>query len=163
MYSRLAKVFYFLTTAFFIIAFLYIYALLPEQISYEVRVGEIPTDQISRDTYFFISMALFVVLNLLIIVPAKMIENQAGERFRKVFRIGDPFRDHMIAWIYSFSGILNINLAIMAFFILRINNLSGIGSGLIEFIFYLAPLFFLIWIVFLFIILGKKIKKIQSV
>ena len=163
MYSRLSKVFYFLTTVFFIAAFLYIYALLPEKISYEVTTGEIPTNQISRDTYFFISLALFVVLNLLIIVPAKMIENQAGRRFRKVFRIGDPFRDHMIAWIYSFSGILNINLIIMAFFILRINNLSGIGSGLIGFVFYLAPLFFLIWIVFLFIILGKKIKKVQSV
>jgi len=163
MYSRLAKAFYFLTTVFFIIVFLYIYALLPQKLSYEVKIDEVPTHQISKDAFFFISLALFVVLNFLIIVPVKMIENQSVSRFRKVFRIGDPFRDHMIAWIYSFSGIININLVIMAFFILRINNLSGIGSGLSGFVFYLAPFLFLIWIIFLFIILGKKIKKIQSV
>src|SRR5690606_28384408 len=129
MYSRFAKVFYFLTVLFFIVAFLYIYATLPETVSYEVNERGGSVRQISRDTFFFIAIASFVVLNFLIILSAKMIENQAVKSMRRLFKVGDPLRDQMLSWIYSFIGILNISLIIMAFQILQINNQSGVGSG----------------------------------
>lgn len=163
MYLRFAKVFYFLSVVLFIITFLYIYASLPEEISYEVNDTGYPIKQISKDTYFFIAIAAFFVLNLLVTIPAKMIENQSIPSLRILFQVGDPFRDLMLSWVYSFSGILNICLIIMAFYILRLNNLNGIGHGGISFIFYLIPLFFVIWIVALFIILGKKMKQIQLI
>ncbi|MEX2594248.1 MAG: DNA topoisomerase IV [Anditalea sp.] len=162
MYSRFAKVFYFLSILFFIAGFLYIYAGLPEKVSYEVNETGYPIKQISRDAFFFIAIAAFVVLNLLVIVPAKLVENQFISRVRKLLVVGDPFRDQMLAWIYSFIGIINISLFIMAFYILRINSLNGMDSGGIDLIFYSVPLFFMVWIVTLFVILGKKIKQIQS-
>ena len=163
MYSRFAKVFYFLSVLFFIAGFLYIYAALPEMISYEVNEMGEPVKQVSKDAFFFIAIAAFVVLNLLVIIPAKLVENQSSRRIRKLLEVGDPLRDPMIAWIYSFIGIINISLFIMTLYILRINNLDGIGSGGMDFIFYSVPLFFLVWIIILFILLGKKIKQIQSI
>lgn len=161
MYTRLAKAFYFITVVFFIIAFLYIYASLPKNVAYEVSGAGQPIKQINQDTFFFVSIAVFVVLNLLIIIPAKMVENQTLNSFRKLFRIGDTFREYMVSWIYAFAGIFNINLAILVFYILKINVLDGSGGTEIAFIFYLGPLFLLLWIIALFILLGKKIKQME--
>jgi hypothetical protein len=162
MYSRFAKVFYLISILFFIAGFLYVYATLPEVVSYEVNEAGNPRD-ISRDAFFFVALAIFMVLNLLVIVPAKLIENQSLGRVGRLFEVGGPFRDQMLGWIYSFIGIINISSLILTFYVFRINTIKGSGSGGIDFLFYLVPLFFLVWIVVLFIILGKKIKQIQSV
>lgn len=160
MYSRFSKVFYFLCVVLFIFGFLYIYASLAEKITY--RLNDPPL-QVSRHAFFFFSMATFFVVNLLFVIPAKMIENQSIPRFRILLYQGDPFKDHLLSWIYSFSGIMNVSLLIMAYYILRINHLDGIGDGGNIFLFYLIPLLLIVWIIALFVILGKKIKQVQSI
>lgn len=159
MPTRFAKAFYFLSVMFFVIAFLYIYASLPDSVVYETGDIDSQAKQISKDSYFFTAMAVFVILNLLGILPAKMIENHAIPKLRLLFKVGDPFREHMLAWIYSFSAVINICLLIMAFYMIRLNSPDGIGHGIIGFIFYLVPLFFVLWVVALFVILGKKVKQ----
>jgi hypothetical protein len=159
MPTRFAKAFYFLSVMFFVIAFLYIYASLPESVVYEMGDGASPAKQLSKDSFFFTAIAAFVILNLMVILPAKMIENHTVPRLRILFKTGDPFREQMLSWVYSFSGVLNISLLIMAFYMVRLNNPDGIGQGGIGFIFYLIPLFFVLWVVALFVILGKKMKQ----
>jgi len=161
MYTRLAKAFYFLTVTFFIIAFLYIYASLPQNVVYEAG-GTGPLDkQVSQDAFFFVSVAVFLVLNLLLVIPAKMIENQTIQSFKRFFRVGDAFRENMLSWIYSFAGIFNINLAILLVYILKINVMDGPASENLAFIFYLVPLLLMVWVIALFILLGKKIKQME--
>lgn len=163
MYSRFAKVFYFLSVVFFIIAFLYIYASLSESVIYESGGAGIPLKQISKDAFFFAGITAFVLLNLMVILPGKLIENHAVPRLRILFRVGDPFREHMLSWIYSFAGVINTSLLIMAYYIVRINDPEGMGQGGINFIFYLIPLFFVMWVVALFILLGRKVKQTQLI
>jgi len=159
MYSRFAKVFYFLCVVLFIVAFLFIYASLPENVSYE---GNAPHNQVSRNIFFLVALAAFGLLNLLTIVPAKLFENQAIPRFRDLFKLGDPYRDKILAWLYSFSGLLNFNLFIMTFYILRINSPDGMDMGGMQSLFYLIPLLLVIWVIALFILLGKKINQVRT-
>jgi len=159
MYLRFAKVFYFICVVLFIVAFLYIYASLPEQLSYEADGAR---DQLSKGLFFSIALGLFVVLNLVTVLPAKMLENQSFPRFRRLLRVGDPFRDKMLAWIFSFCGLLNINLFIMAYYVFMINNPERTEMGGMAAVFYLAPLLYLVWIVGLFVLLVKRFKQFQS-
>ena len=162
MYTRFAKVFYFITVVFFIVGFLYIYASLPEKVTYELSGDGSAGKELGRDTFFFVAMATFVVLNLMIVVPAKMVESNFSLRLRRILHAGDPFRDQMLSWVYSFAGIFNINLIILDLYVSRINSFVGNESGWFNFIYYLGPVLLLLWILALFFLLGKRIKQIQS-
>ena len=99
MYTRLAKVFYFITAILFIVTFLYIYASLPEEVAYEVNGSGSTVKGMSRDSLFFVSMAIFVGLNLILVIPAKMVENQVLGRIRNLFKTGSPFRESLLIWV----------------------------------------------------------------
>ena len=72
MYTRVAKAFFFLTVILFIVAFLYIYASLPQTVAYEIDGWGNTVKGIGRDAFFFVSMAIFVAFNLILVIPAKM-------------------------------------------------------------------------------------------
>jgi hypothetical protein len=162
MYYRFGKVFHFLSVLIFIFVLLYTYAALPDQVAYEIdRQGAI-SKMISKNAFFYTGIILFVVLNVILITPGKLIENQGTKNIKRLFPIGDIFRDYMLTWIYSFVGIINISLCIMSLFVHSINNQNEISSGDFNFFFYLIPVFFVVWIVGLFWILVKKFKSLQS-
>ncbi|WP_194974864.1 DNA topoisomerase IV [Aquiflexum lacus] len=162
MYYRFGKVFHFLTVLVFIFVFLYTYSALPDQVAYEIDSQGAISKIISKNTFFYIGIILFVVLNIILITPGKLIENQSTKNIKRLFSIGDVFRDYMLTWIYSFVGIINISLCIMSIFVHSINNQNEISSGEFNFFFYLIPVFFVVWIVGLFWILLKKFKSLQS-
>lgn len=162
MYSRFSKAFYFLTIVFFLIVFLYIYSASREFVSYEVSDTGMPLKQITRDMFFYITVTVFLVSNLILVIPAKLIELQYTLKLKRLFPRGDAFRDHMLAWIYSFTGILNISLVIIVFYIHSISNQNEIKSHEFNFFFYLIPVFFVLWVLGLFFILSKKMKQLRS-
>lgn len=162
MYTRLAKAFYFVTAIFFIAAFLYIYAALPEAVAYEVDGNSNLVKGMSRDSFFFVAIAIFVGLNLILVIPAKMVENQVLGRTRNLFKKGSPFRDSLLIWVYSFGGVVNLNLLLLVFYILRINNFGGNAPSGFDILYYLIPFLLVGWIVALFILLGKKIQQVQD-
>ncbi|WP_373524048.1 DNA topoisomerase IV [Aquiflexum sp.] len=162
MYYRFGKVFHFLSILLFIFVFLYIYSALPDQVIYEFDNQGGTSKIISKNTFFYIGIILFVVLNVILIAPGKLIENQATKNLKRLFPIGDIFRDYMLTWIYSFVGIINFSLCIMSLFVHSINNQNEISSGDFNFFFYLIPVFFVVWIVGLFWILLQKFKSLQS-
>jgi len=162
MYYRFGKVFHFLSVLVFIFVFLYTYAALPDLVAYEMNSqGEI-SKIMSKDTFFYVGIILFILLNVILITPGKLIENQSTINLKRLFPIGDIFRDYMLTWIYSFVGIINISLCIMSLFVHSLNNQNEISSGEFNFFFYLIPVFFVVWIGGLFWILVKKFKSLQS-
>ena len=161
MYSRFGKVFHFLSILIFLMVFLYIYALLPQTVAYEIDPAGYTIQQGSRDGFFFMGMGLFLLSNILIVFAAKMIERQSVGNLRKLFPIGDPVSDNMLSWLYSFTGIINICLGILAYYIYRINEVEWSISGGSVILFYSIPVLLMVWLLGLFVLMGQKIKQLQ--
>ncbi len=163
MYYRFAKAFHLLAVLFFIVTFLYLYSGLPEKVVLDMDESGKALKTISRDMFFYIGIGVFVILNLLLITPAKLIETKSSSNLRKLFKVGDPYRDYILSWIYSFVGIINISIVVIAFYIHNINGSPELGSGnKSQFLLYILPVFFVIWIVMLFVILSKKLRQVKS-
>jgi hypothetical protein len=162
MYYRFGKVFHFLSVLLFIFSFLYIYSALNELVVLEIsEEGEV-VKSMGKNTFFYSGLLIFIILNVTLLTPAKLIEHQSTKNLKKLFPIGDDFRDYMLTWIYSFIGIINFSLSIMALFVHSINNQNEISTGSFAFFFYLIPIFFVVWVIGLFWILLKKFTAIQK-
>ncbi|MFN3803022.1 DNA topoisomerase IV [Belliella pelovolcani] len=162
MYYRFGKVFHFLTVLIFVFVFLYIYAALTDIVAYQLDDSGGFDKSIGKETFFYTGIVAFIVLNVLLVVPAKMIENQSISSLKRIFPKGELLSDYMIAWMYSFVGIINVSLIIMTFFVHSINNQNEISAGEFSFFFYLIPVLFVIWIGALFWILIQKFKEVQA-
>ncbi|ERM82607.1 hypothetical protein P872_04650 [Rhodonellum psychrophilum GCM71 = DSM 17998] len=161
MHFRFGKVFHFFSVLLFIFSFLFIYASLSEQVAYAIDDQGTVLKQVSKESFFYTGIIFFVVLNVLIIFPGKMVENQSTKNIKRLFPVGDPARDRMLIWIYSFAGIINVCLAIMLLFIKSLNHQNEISMSEFSFFFYLIPVFFVVWIIALFWILLEKFKSVQ--
>ena len=162
MYYRFGKAFHFISVLFFVFSFLYIYAALPELVTYELNEDGVGEKIVTKNSFFYSGIILFLILNVLLVTPAKLIENQSTANIKRLFPIGDLFRDYMLTWIYSFVGIINISLCILGLFVHSINNQNEIATGEFKLFFYMVPVFFVIWIGGLFWILIQKFKTIQK-
>lgn len=161
MYYRFGKTFHFLSILFFVVVFMYIYSSVPETVAYQVNEEGLMVKGFSRSTFFYAGIVIFALLNIILAVPAKMIEKQSTPNLKRLFPTGDDFRDYMLTWIYSFIGIINVSLCILALFVHSINNQNEISSSSFSGFFYLVPVFFVTWIVALFWILFQKFKTLQ--
>jgi hypothetical protein len=161
MYFRFGKVFHFFSVLLFIFSFLFIYASLSEQVAYAIDEQGAVLKQISKESFFYIGIIFFVVLNVLIIFPGKMVENQSTKNIKRLFPVGDPSRNHLLIWIYSFAGIINISLSIMMLFVKSINHQNEISMSAFSVFFYLIPVLFVVWIIALFWVLLEKFKSVQ--
>ena len=68
----------------------------------------------------------------------------------------------MLTWIYSFVGIINVSIIVVAVYIFQLNGVieeTGRPSG---FGLYVLPVLFVIWMVLLFVLLTKKMRTVQS-
>lgn len=162
MYYRFGKAFHFISVLFFVFAFLYIYASLPDLVSYQLNEDGVGIKIITKSSFFYTGIILFLVLNVLLIAPGKLIENQSTANLKRLFPTGDVFRDYMLTWIYSFVGIINVSLCILGIFVLSINNQNEMATSEFTFFFYLVPIFFVVWILGLFWILIQKFKSIKK-
>lgn len=161
MYRRFAKAFHLLSVLLFVFMFLYIYAALPEYVAYQINDRALPVESISRDSFFYFGIAVFLIVNFLLIIPAKLIDKRATLNFKRLFPKHEPFTDQILGWLYSFGAVLNITITTIAFYIHSINNQNEISSGEFNLFFYMIPILFMIWIIALFVILGKKLKQVR--
>lgn len=162
MYYRFGKVFHFFSVLTFIFSFLYVYSSLSELVALEIAEGGEVIKSLSRNTFFYTGLIIFILLNVILLIPAKLIEQQSTKNLKRLFPTGDKFRDYMLTWIYSFVGIINFSLSIMGLFVHSINNQNEISTGSFAFFFYLIPIFFVVWIIVLFWILLKKFTAVQK-
>ncbi|GHB29266.1 DNA topoisomerase IV [Mongoliitalea lutea] len=162
MYIRFGKVFHGLTILLFLFVFLYFYAALSDRIAYAVDEDGGWLKTITKGTFFYTGLIIFGLLNVILAVPGKMIENGSIASLKRLFPVGDIFREYILLWIYSFIGIINVSLSILTLFVHSINNQNEISADSFSFFFYLVPIFFLTWILALFWILFKKFQDIKE-
>jgi len=162
MLYRFGKAFYFFSLFGFIFLLLYFYSAMPEGVGFSTNeLGSI-TDRVPKSTFFYGMIAFFVILNLIVLVPPKLVETKTHKGLARIFPTGDVYRDYYLGWFYSFGGVLNLSLIMMVFYIHSINNQNEIATSEFTFFFYLAPALLILWVIGLFAILVGKFKQIQQ-
>jgi Na+/melibiose symporter-like transporter len=99
---------------------------------------------------------------VILIVPAKLIEMKNNTPLRRLFPVGDTFRDPMVAWIYSFIAVLNISISIMVFYIHSLTNQNEIESSEYNLFFYVVPVLLVVWVIGLLYLLAGKMKQVKT-
>lgn len=161
MYYRFGNAFYYLSILTFLFFLLYFYSALPEQVG--IRVDE--SGNINRNwekgTFFYSMIGAFLLLNAISLFTPKSLETKTNQKMHRVFPIGDPFRDYILAWFYSFAGLINLSLGLLVFYVHAINNQEEIAAGSFSFWFFLMPTLLFVWVVGLFVLLVGKFKSVQ--
>lgn len=158
MYYRFGKASYYLSIIFFLFFLLYFYSALPERVFLQPDAS----NAWEKGSFFYAMVTLFVILNGISLFPPKLLETKSWKKLHRVFPVGDPYRDYLLTWFYSFGGVLNLSLAMMIFYTHSINNQQEITSDQFNFFFYLIPVLLLIWIIALFLLFVGKTKQIQN-
>ncbi|MFC3414735.1 DNA topoisomerase IV [Algoriphagus hitonicola] len=162
MYHRFGKAFYYFSIVIFLFMLLYFYSGMGEQVIYDLAESESGGGRIGKNTLFYGLIGFFIVLNVIAIFPAKMLETKTHQKLHRIFPLGDPYRDYILTWFYSFGGVLNVSLGIMALYFHAINNQEGISSDYFNFFFYLIPVLLVAWIIGLFALFVGKAKQLKS-
>ncbi len=162
MFYRFGKAIYFISVLLFIFVLLYFYSALPESVSYQMDEVGNSTADLGKGSFFYLMIAMFVICNGLVLLPPKLLETKSHTGLRRIFPVGDSYRDYFLGWFYSFGAILNLSLGLMVFYTHSINNQNEIASSEFNIFFYMIPVLFLVWIVGLFLILTGKFKQVQN-
>ncbi len=162
MFYRFGKAIYFISVLLFIFVLLYFYSALPESVSYQMDEAGNSTADLGKGSFFYLMIAMFVICNGLVLLPPKLLETKSHTGLRRIFPVGDSYRDYFLGWFYSFGAILNLSLGLMVFYTHSINNQNEIASSEFNIFFYMIPVLFLVWIVGLFLILTGKFKQVQN-
>lgn len=163
MYYRFGKVFYFFSVMVFLFALLYFYAALPEQIGFRLEDQGVLLRDYAKSTFFYGFALIFLALNLVTVYTPKTLETKTNLKLHRLFPIGDPFRDYILAWFYSFGGWVNLSLSLAAVFVHAINNQDIIDASAYNFWYFLMPVVLFIWVGALFVLLLKKFKSTKGV
>ena len=162
MYYRFGKAFYFLSVALFIFFLLYFYSAMPEKVSYNLSESGLSPEKLSKGSFFYGMIAVFIIMNVIVLLPPKLLETKNHQGLTRVFPKGDVFRDYYLGWFYSFGGILNMSLGMLVFYIHAINNQEEIAASQYNFFFYLIPGLFVVWVIGLFVILVGKFNQVKN-
>lgn len=162
MYYRFGKAFYFISVLLFIFFLVYFYSALTETIGLGLDESGSLMRTWGRDNFFFAMIAAFVILNFVTLFTPKSLETKTNKKLHRIFPIGDPYRDYLLTWFYSFGGIINLSLALLVFFVHSINNQEVIAANQFTFFFYLMPAMLFIWVIGLFALLIGKFKQVQK-
>jgi hypothetical protein len=161
MYYRFGKFFYFFSVLIFLFALLYFYAALPEQIGFSLDdQGQLVRDY-AKSTFFYGLISGFVLLNVATVYTPKTLETKTNRKLHRLFPIGDPYRDYLLAWFYSFGGWVNLSLTLAALFVHAINNQEEISASAYNLWFLVMPVVLFVWMGALFVLLFKKFKSTQ--
>lgn len=162
MYYRFGKVFYFTSILLFVFFLLYFYSALAETVGLNIDENGTINRNVEKGTFFYGMVASFLVLNAVTIFTPKSLETKTNKRMHRIFPIGDPYRDYILTWFYSFGGIINLSLALVVFFVHSINNQEVIATSQFNFFFYLMPALLVLWVIGLVVLLAGKFKQIQK-
>ncbi|GAB2501843.1 DNA topoisomerase IV [Algoriphagus taiwanensis] len=162
MYYRFGKAFYMVSVLIFIFFLLYFYSALPEKVGLGIDENGTIDRAWEKSHFFYASVLAFVLLNAVTVFFPKSLETKANKKLHRIFPVGDPYRDYLLAWFYSFGALINISLAVAVFYVHSINNQEEISASLFNFWFYLIPILLLVWVVGLFVLFVGKFKAVQQ-
>lgn len=161
MYYRFGKAFYFVSIIAFIFFLLYFYSAMSEQVGLSIDESGVVNRDWDKSTLFYTMIGAFLILNAVTLFTPKSLETKTNKKMHRIFPIGDPYRDYILGWFYSFGGLINLSLGLMVFYVHAINNQEEIAASSFSFWFFLMPSLLFVWVVGLFVLLVGKFKSVQ--
>lgn len=161
MYYRFGKAIYFLSVLVFIFFLLYFYSAMPEKVGLSVDENGLVNRSWQKSTFFYGMVAFFLIFNAATLFLPKSLETKTNRKLHRIFPIGDPYRDYLLTWFYSFGGLINLSLGLGALYVHAINNQEEISASSFSFWFYLMPVLLVLWVIALFVLILGKFKSIQ--
>ena len=153
--DRLIRFFRTATWLGFLIALVWSYAYIPDEIAYKVSRENQLVAFTSKQNFFFVSLVIFILANVVCITFAGILkkvktqEDGVGIRNRSL-------KLDVITWTHGFSGVINLFFSLLLLFIGYLNGVeayqvSGFGTMI-----YIGPVIIVGWLLYLIVLLAKK-------
>ncbi|WPP52345.1 hypothetical protein [Catalinimonas niigatensis] len=148
------RFFWVFTALAYFVALMLSYAYLPERVGIQTDDEGVVNEFIDRETFFYFGVGIFIVVNLLgsiLLSVLNGIPDSSGFYFRS-----EEFKENITSWFSAFVAIINIFLICAVAYIAIFNNQGASGSFQFNWLIYVAPLFFVINLVWLVMIMIRR-------
>lgn len=148
------RFFWIFTTLAYFAALLLSYAYLPEQVGIHADAEGAVDQLIDKETFFYVGLGVFIVANLLgsiLLSVLSGIPARSGFYFRS-----ESFKDSITSWFSTFVAIINIFLITAVMYIALFNNQEDFRISQFNWLIYVAPLFFVIHLIWLVMIIVRR-------
>ncbi|MEQ8551487.1 MAG: hypothetical protein RLQ12_16025 [Cyclobacteriaceae bacterium] len=109
-----------------------------------VKLDEEGMTEIHKENFFYGSVGVFIVVNVLILIIQNMINKKAIDEFLK-------------AWVGGFTFVFNLYLAFIIGFLGVLNNPTHIPASSYYYLNWLGPIMVLVWLIgLIFLVLKRK-------
>ena len=147
--SRLIKALWLLSILMFLGGLLYVYANLPQEVALAVKTVESGGWIISRNIFFYGSLSIFIVVNVVLYVFGLILKRLPFPEPKSSYWLSNPeLRTNVRIWITSFSFVVNLLLLSTIISVAFINN-NNISAY--RFFMYFGPALILIWLMILIV------------
>ncbi|MEM8968910.1 MAG: hypothetical protein AAGE93_21010 [Bacteroidota bacterium] len=139
----------------FLIALSLSYAFLPIEVGLQADSNGQPDQFINRETFFYLSLGTFVVVNIICLVFFRVLN--ALPASSTVFYRSILFKERIRDWFGAFTTVINIFLICIVSYLSLFNNQGDYQIGQFNWIMWVGPLLFagvLVW--FVVILLSPK-------
>ncbi len=141
------------TAILFVIILLYVYAYLPESVVWNPS-GQTTLQTLTRDSFFYLALILFVLTNVACFIFAKMLDLFKGSA--SLVSKNRILQESFITWFSGLAVVINLFFIASIVFIGLTNNLDEQQLSYFYFLTFLAPVLFSICLIWLVIILIRK-------
>ncbi|UII25562.1 hypothetical protein LVD15_19960 [Fulvivirga maritima] len=147
--TRLIKAAWFVSLLVSLAALLYVYASIPVEVIYRLDNFGNPIGEISRETFFYVSLIILVVANFSLYTVSRSLQYR-----------DESIKNIMTSWQLSFALVLNFFFIIIWNFISLVNSGEHYAYTNSGYLIYVALGLIALWVLALPLILIKK--KISS-
>lgn len=153
---KVIRFFWLLSLVGFLAALLLTYANLEAFVTLKFQSdGEELT--IGRDLFFYVSIAIFILVNILLYVFARILRKLPEPQPEQSFWLADlKLRQRLINWLLSFVLIFNILFIIAVFIIGNMSDMYAQEEVSLSLWLYTTGVFFAIWMIALIFIFARK-------
>lgn len=134
---KFAKVAWVLTFLGFLGALSLNYASVPEQVAIHTDGQGTPDQLVARETFFYLSLGLFVVVNVICFVFFRMLRTIPATS--AVFYRSELFKERVGAWFSSFTTVINIFMICMVIYISLFNTQGDYRIEQFNWIVFVGP------------------------
>lgn len=133
----------FLSITLFLGILILVYAYLPIMVNLQPGSSEI---QLHKETFFYYTIAVFVIVNIVMLAFQKLTENKISKLEVK-------------AWARGAGFVVNIYLTLLIGFIGVINNAQHLDPAGFAYLNYMGPVLIISWIIGLIYLIFKKAEN----
>ena len=142
------------TAIFFFAALILSYAFLPERVGILADEEGIANEFVSKETFFYSALAIFIVINLLgsfFLGILTAVPETSGLYFNS-----ENFKESITSWFSSFIAIANVFLVTATLYVSLYNNQSDYTIDEFNFLIYVAPLLLVVSLVWLVFVIARR-------